>query len=141
MTAQQPESAPHCPRCGHNLFGSPELRCPECGHVIADAEELTEARWLADDNRENRRAVRNQWLMAVVGALLIGYGVTITILSVDWSNRRPLWGLAWTRYTPIYIAATAGYLIYRRCIGEPMYRVLLILGVAWLVGGTLMSLT
>jgi ribosomal protein L34E len=140
MFIRRPQSAPRCPKCGYSLFGLPKLRCPECGHVIQGTDDSERARWLADDNAENRAAVRREWILAGlgVGLMLAGLAFTITAALADSrSSMLPTAGVYSWRWILVGAASTAGYLAYRRSIGEPMFRALFVLGLVWLTGGLL----
>ena len=119
--SRRPESAPRCPHCGYILHGPPRLRCPECGWAPRDADEVSHARSLADDNAINRAAVRKEWIAAVAGLVFLVAGVAMAALALWQSPGTGVIG----NYFPIRnfwvsLFITAGYLIYRSRIGEPM---------------------
>ena len=138
---RRPESAPRCPHCGYNLHGLPRLRCPECGWAPSEPEDISHARWLADDNAADRAAVRNEWIAAIVGTVFIVAGIAMTALALWQSPGNGVLG----NYYPMRdfwggLVLTGGYLIYKWRIGESMHRILLIVGSLWLAYGLLMSL-
>jgi hypothetical protein len=115
-----------------------ELRCPECGHLIKDADDLKRARSVAGDHAEDRAAIRRQWIMACVGALSmlggIAFGVGAPLASGS-AGGPPTSGLVGFRGTYPAAVISAAYIVYRRSIGEPVYRALLVLGLLWLAYG------
>lgn len=83
MPVYTPETAPRCPRCRYSLFGLGEmLRCPECGLELDD-DNLVAARWLADDNAPNRRAVALDRTKYYAGLALAATGFALLL----WRHR------------------------------------------------------
>ncbi len=132
MPGRTPESAPHCPRCGYNLFGLEELRCPECGHKIETDDEHEKARWLADDSAADRAALRNQKLALIVGLALAAVGIGLAMSGIAHLSRPYFIN---QRVILAGAVISVGYLCYRWQIGEPMHRVTLAIGLAWIVLG------
>jgi hypothetical protein len=132
MPAHCPESAPHCPQCGYNLFGLKNLRCPECGHQIADSEDLSRARWLSDNNAANRATFRKDCIIAGLGVVLMITGDGLCLARLPWWDIQSFGYYARVRRLGLGIVLTAGYLCYRALIGGPVHRALLVLGLVWL---------
>ncbi len=79
MTDRSPDTAPRCLACGYNLFTIESRHCPECGAHIETHEDLEAARWLAEANAADRRALRQTRIARWLGnaATAVGAGLCL----------------------------------------------------------------
>lgn len=128
--SRSPESAPHCPECGYSFYGIERLRCSECGFEVRSDADLKRARWLSDDNADNRRvAARHRYLIYAGAALM--FLRAVGIVSADW-NRQTYIQLYGVKITLLGLWSL-GTCLWRRWVGEPLHRHVFTLGLLWVL--------
>lgn len=136
MARNDPDAAPHCPRCDYNLYGLPDLRCPECGYEVSSAEDLEQARLLANRNAADRQVILAERIGGILGGVLWLLG---TVFAV-WATLRHKGPLAITsrgnfRILGYGLIGSLVVFFSKKYLGESLDRTLLVIGILWFVVG------
>jgi hypothetical protein len=134
MTTRGPDAAPHCPKCGYNLYGLPRLRCPECGYEITSLEDLEEARLLAKRNEADRQAMLANRIGGIVGAILWVLGTAMALLAVL-GGRLVLGSYVNFRVLCGGVLGSLALLYFQKKTDEPVNGLLLVIGILWFAAG------
>jgi hypothetical protein len=134
MAARGPDAAPHCPKCGYNLYGLLRLRCPECGYVILSLEDLEEARLLAKENEADRKALRADRIRGIVGVVLWVLGTALALLGVV-GDRRMMGNFLNFRTLCYGVLGSLALLYFEKKTDEPVNGLLFVIGIVWFAVG------
>ena len=121
-----PENAPHCPECGYNLYGLPQLRCPECGYRARPRECV----FTNYNPKDIWRTARREKILTIIGILLLAVGFGITVYAGARGSAMATIGLT----TPL-VCFTVLVLLYEWYCSDTMHYALLLLGTVWLLSG------
>ena len=121
-----PEKAPHCPECGYNLYGLPQLRCPECGHRPRPGECI----FTSYNPQAIQRAAQREKILILIGIVLLAVGFGLTVYAGARGSAMAIVGLS----APLVCFTVLVWLHERYC-GDAMHYTLPFLGTVWLLYG------
>ena len=109
-----------CPKCRYRSPRPPVGPCPVCGHDLATP-------WRTNEDRADRYAMYAEWIAAGLGWVLVLGGAAVVVLM-----GRGRWSLPRFRIVWVFAVVTLATLFVEWRLREPLYRILLVLGIIWL---------
>lgn len=147
-TPHAADSAPHCLKCGYNLFGISIGVCPECGTRVSLAAEIAALRRRRSRDRHDiARAFAGAVSCLFAFVVLAGCIGTIALTCIQRALAEPNWDavdqlpmrqLTWMAIICLGVVLTLYYLVNRHYTKGTSVPVIWVINIAWATAGMLM---